>query len=535
MSNTSPKRRRAFQFNLRQLILALSVASVIFTLLNALYASYRVQRDALLENTLHANQAYAAKLAEVADVFLDSARQTIASRARQLPGQWSDGAALEREVGWLLQESRSFDRIVIVDEKGRLRATAPESSAVQVNGVLHSEGVVQALKERTPLISPPYMSSFGRLTILISEPVLAADGRYLGYLGGVIHLQDDNVLNSLLGLHFYNDASYAYVVDPSRRLIYHPDSLRLGQTVGGNPIVEAVLRGETGSMQSVNSRGIEVLAGLAQMRNGGWGVVTQRPVTDTLATLNQQMLRTQLYTVPLFLLALFVNWRLSRLIALPLWQLATHAAHMDESRTQENIRHVRSWYFEAAQIKRSILIGLGLINVRMRRLDEASSTDPLTGLLNRRGMDAKLDAWESEGLAYAAILLDIDHFKQVNDTWGHDCGDKVLQHMAQVIRRNFRTQDALCRTGGEEFTILMSDAPLSAALVAAERLRRDVEISDWPAVGHITASLGVACHPDEGDRAATLRRADEALYRAKREGRNRTIGGAVTPMPDSSE
>ena len=109
------------------------------------------------------------------------------------------------------------------------------------------------------------------------------------------------------------------------------------------------------------------------------------------------------------------------------------------------------------------MIGLGLLNHRIRQLDEASSTDPLTGLYNRRGMQAWLEQAARDGRSYAVLQLDIDHFKRVNDTWGHDAGDKVLRMLADIIREGLRPGDLPCRTGGEEFTVLLPDIAPDAA------------------------------------------------------------------------
>ncbi len=509
--------------NLRQLILGLAVAAVLLTLMNVLYASYRVQREAILENTLESNEAYARKLAEVTDVFLDDARQEIAYHAARMGGQWDDARVRTDILERLHGQSKAFSSVVAVDADGRLLAISP-SGRYPVNEILRTEGAMRSLRERRALISAPYVSASGHMMVLLSHPVFSRDGRYLGYLAGTIYLQADNVLHAMLGLHYYDDGSYVYVVDPSRRLIYHPDSKRLGQMVAGNPIIDRVLSGRSGQLRAVNSTGTDMLAGYASMRNGGWGVIVQRPVEATLGALNRQMLRTQLYTLPLFAAALLLIWWLSRLIALPLWQLANRARVMDRSSSLEDIRRVRSWYFEAAQIKRSILIGLGLLNHRIRQLDEASSTDPLTGLYNRRGMQAWREQAAREGRSYAVLQLDIDHFKHVNDTWGHDAGDKVLRLLADIIRAGLRPGDLPCRTGGEEFTVLLPGIGPDAAWAVAERLRQQVAQATWPIPAPLTISIGLAHLPasgDDGDRV--LKQADEALYEAKRSGRNRVV------------
>lgn len=154
-----------------------------------------------------------------------------------------------------------------------------------------------------------------------------------------------------------------------------------------------------------------------------------------------------------------------------------------------------------------------------------SVTDQLTGLNNRRKLDEELN--EIVGFAvryqqpFSVILMDIDHFKQVNDTHGHLVGDDVLKHMADILRVSVRDTDVLGRWGGEEFLLILPNTDLEQALRTAEKLRQTVEQAQFPVVGHKTGSLGVAAY-GVGDTLTTLLdRADQALYEAKHGGRNR--------------
>lgn len=135
-----------------------------------------------------------------------------------------------------------------------------------------------------------------------------------------------------------------------------------------------------------------------------------------------------------------------------------------------------------------------------------------------------LDALVQSNQDFSIIAVDIDHFKAVNDTWGHDTGDLVIKRLADAMRACSRDEDLLCRSGGEEFLMLLPATPLEDAVHVAERLRAFVDdIRDMPGPGHITISLGVAYWaPGKESLDALLKRADDALYRAKRAGRNRT-------------
>jgi two-component system cell cycle response regulator len=159
--------------------------------------------------------------------------------------------------------------------------------------------------------------------------------------------------------------------------------------------------------------------------------------------------------------------------------------------------------------------------------------DPLTGLYNRRFLNAHLGTvlqqMQEQGKPVSLVVADVDHFKAVNDTYGHDAGDEVLRAVAQRILGNIRSFDMAARLGGEEFVVVMPDTPPEDAMAAAERLRAKIAESPLAIVGGrpicVTASLGVAASVRDDESAALLKRADQALYVAKRDGRNRVVPG----------
>jgi two-component system cell cycle response regulator len=168
---------------------------------------------------------------------------------------------------------------------------------------------------------------------------------------------------------------------------------------------------------------------------------------------------------------------------------------------------------------------------------EMAITDQLTGLHNRRYMSRHLDSLlanaKKNERPLAFVIMDIDYFKQVNDSYGHDIGDEVLKEFAGRIAANTRGIDLACRYGGEEFVVVMPDTDVAFAYTIAERLRQSVEttpirISRAPDTLNITISIGIARMEGGDDSAdALLHRADQALYRAKRSGRNRVVADAA--------
>ena len=170
-------------------------------------------------------------------------------------------------------------------------------------------------------------------------------------------------------------------------------------------------------------------------------------------------------------------------------------------------------------------------------LEQAARTDSLTGLLNRRAFDEMLER-EGErgqfaGAKLAVILLDLDRFKSINDTYGHAAGDEVLRRISGLLQQGTRPGDVLARYGGEEFVLLLRGAHLTEAKRIAERLRRSIEESfSGPSATQLTTSVGIAIAEPEETAAALMDRCDRALYASKRAGRNQvTVGDASAPAP----
>ncbi|BBU44433.1 cell signaling regulator [Pseudomonas putida] len=520
-----PHAKHGLRLDLRTLILVLCALTALVMLCASYFASYRVQRQLLIDHALEANRVYATKLATITETFIGNALQQLSFSAGVQGHQLSDAAALQVETDRVLGQSMAFNSTFVIDANGVLLAISPASLRHFVGTRMQSPGAQEALHERRPLVSTPYLSAANNLVVVLSHPIFDDNGRYLGYVGGSLYLRERNILNSLLGEHFYKDGSYLYVVDSNRRLLYHPNSQRVGTVVEGNALVDQLATLDSGTRQLTNSQGVEMLAGYATVPTAGWGVVAQQPLAQTVTPLSHLILNVIGTSAPFALVGSLLLWWLALTIARPLWQLAAGARSMDRAGTAERLHRVPAWYFEAAELKRALLFGLNLLHERIGRLDRDAQTDPLTGLGNRRSLELSLSLLEAEGRAFAAIVLDIDHFKRVNDSHGHEVGDQALRQLAELMRRCCREGDLLCRTGGEEFLMMLPGASLEVAAVVAERLRVTVQDTPLEPVGAVTISLGVARWDGEAgsEPVETLSEADRALYRAKQEGRNRVV------------
>jgi diguanylate cyclase len=173
----------------------------------------------------------------------------------------------------------------------------------------------------------------------------------------------------------------------------------------------------------------------------------------------------------------------------------------------------------------------------LRALAHDASVDPLTRLLNRRGFDDSKAAvekrWRDGGEGFSVVMFDVDHFKRINDTLGHQVGDDILKRIAQIVRTSMRSTDLIARYGGEEIAALMPNATLVVAVGMAERVRSRVEreLTASTVLGFpITISAGAATSSNASQTVeAVIRQADRSLYQAKNSGRNRVKGDPVGP------
>lgn len=196
------------------------------------------------------------------------------------------------------------------------------------------------------------------------------------------------------------------------------------------------------------------------------------------------------------------------------------------------IAETRTFVDETRKFESSLQQTTEEIEQLKTKLDSAqqqATIDALTGLNNRRGFDAALSDSISNKRDFCLLILDIDHFKAVNDTHGHLVGDKVLAGVAKQLSNMVRGNDYLARYGGEEFAIILPDTPVTGAYTVAESIRNTVDrlrlkhSATGKKIGKVTVSIGMACYLPKESSEDFIGRCDSALYRAKAEGRNRTI------------
>jgi diguanylate cyclase (GGDEF)-like protein/PAS domain S-box-containing protein len=222
----------------------------------------------------------------------------------------------------------------------------------------------------------------------------------------------------------------------------------------------------------------------------------------------------------------------------PIWVKNTARAIMDGGGhvlwyegSLEDITFRKQAQEALAQANEGLKARLTEIGILQEQLRERAIRDPLTNLFNRRNLEETLDQElaKADRKAYpvSLLMMDIDHFKYINDTYGHNAGDQALQSLADLIRSHIRRSDIACRFGGDEFVIVMPETSFLSAYDRAEDFRQGVQslqLADIGMSGNLTVSIGIATYPDHGaTKEDLLRAADQAMYLAKARGCNRVV------------
>ncbi|MBQ4833650.1 GGDEF domain-containing protein [Pseudoalteromonas sp. MMG010] len=507
------------KLNLKKLIVLLALSASLALLTVSFYSTYKVQKEQLINYTLKANFAYASKLASATDNFLYSAQQQLEYSAHTLEKNINNKALLKSEVERLNLQTDSFNSVII--SIGGVVAASSPVFANMIGKKLESAASLAAYAAKKPLISNPFVSFANNLVIFISQPIFDEKGVYLGYIGGTLYLKETNILSKLLKQHYYEGGSFIYVVDEGRRILFHPDESLIGTRLARNPMLDAVTAGETGAQPITNNSNIEMLAGYAPIKRANWGVIAQRPVSATLSSVSDQVMAIIWHTLPSALIIFILVGIFAHYISRPLKQLADKVALLNDVDTAESVNKVSAWYFESKRLKGAMLKGANTVQLQMGQLRNEALLDPLTGAQNRRSLNLALENLVLNTTEFTILTIDIDHFKRINDNFGHDIGDKTLYQAVKVIEGMSRKDDIVARVGGEEFMLILPNQNRDSAIVIAERLRIRIANTSFETIGNITVSIGIAHWPFHGDDInSVFKCADKALYQAKSNGRN---------------
>ncbi|MGW8957947.1 sensor domain-containing diguanylate cyclase [Paenibacillus sp. NPDC055715] len=517
--------RQSKKLSLTLLLTGLVVLMVLLTSSILLVGSYESQKKSLTETTLHLNYSQADNISKTMNSLFQSMRGSLEYSADKLSNV---DAMTSKQVDDYLELMRNssnfFNSIIVINANGLICNLVPTGLGRAGKHITSKVGL-EALATPKPFISSPYMtSSTKRLIVFMSQPIFSRTGTYLGILGGTLYLQENNILSKIFGNNNVdNSGSYYYIVDSKGHLLYHPDKQLIGADVSNNKVVQKLMKGESGKQQVRDISGVEMLAGYSSVPANGWGIVVVSPIGLIHHQLMDHIRTILWYSLLPFIILLMgvilVAFRLAR----PFVYLANLVSKMGKEKIV--LPEAKpNWSREADLLTKAVLLAVTDIQKQTDQLTQEAATDALTGLMNRRSLEYTISQWIASGFPFSLIMLDVDKFKFINDTYGHLIGDEVLKHVAEVIVTSLRPDDVCYRYGGEEFVILLDGTRSEEAFNVAERIRRDLKQSRAPIPIRVTVSQGIANYPlHASEREELLEKADQALYLAKSRGRNRTI------------
>lgn len=518
-----PKPKKKVSLTL--LLMALVTMVFLLTTTILLVGSYQSKKKSLMATALNLNYSNADKMSKTLDSLFRSMRSSLVFSAGKFSGMEAAGPEAIDEYLELMRNSSSyFNSIIRVDASGEVLNNSPASLGMAGSQIV-SPPAKDALVLKKSYLSPPYKgSATGRLLVFMSEPLFNKDKQYLGLLGGTVYLQDNNILNMIFGSDDIDETgSYYYIVSADGHVLFHPDKERINRDISKNKVVQQLMKGKSGKIQALNLDGIMMLAGYSSVPVNGWGVVVVSPVHVIQSELLAHLRKIFTYTVIPFIILLLFVFVLAHRLAKPFVVLANLMNRIGK----ENIELPdlkAHWNREADLLTKAVMIAWTDIQKQTDQLTQEAMTDLLTGLTNRRSLDLSIQQWIAARVPFSVIVLDVDKFKFVNDTYGHLAGDEVLRQVAGILTASIRPGDVCARYGGEEFVLLLPRTKAEDAFNVAERIRQTLEKNKVPLPMQVTSSQGIAHYPTHGrTREELLGKADEALYTAKHNGRNRTV------------
>jgi diguanylate cyclase (GGDEF)-like protein len=424
-----------------------------------------------------------------------------------------------------------YVELMVVDPKGKVIAT----SARQIRQVQMPPHWANDVLDDEPALGDPYRDeNLGATLVVVAVPIHVQNGRYLGALTAKISL---GTVDQMFRQYSPSDSGRIFLVTT--------DSEASGNIVSGRgsgiplpaPALQDLIAADTTLATYRSYDGQRVVGSLYREPGLRWAVVAEEPATAAFRQVTR--LRRLMLLLPSALLAGIglIAYFLGLLIVRPLDRLTKGAAKVAAGdldvdlpvHSGGEVGYLTKMFNTMVVRLREGREALDAANETLRRkneeLERLSVTDGLTGLYNRRRLMETLtdETRRSQRLkhTFAVLMVDVDHFKKYNDSFGHQAGDTVLTKVAALLREATREVDFVARYGGEEFLILLPETGMGEALDIAERIRTRIAAEVFHG-RHMTVSIGVSEFPLHGENAdQVVGAADEALYEAKREGRDK--------------
>lgn len=560
------------RFRIQSLLVGLLAFTLIGSTMILMAVSIHRQNETLMRTTEQKNFEAARNLATAVNTIKSLMFQQLGGTASYIAEEGLSVEGDSRRLGRLLMGSRIFNGAMVVDGGGRVAETTPETGYVKGDQLADSD-LFKAERGPGPWMSKPFIAPDGHRVILAMHPLSVQGKQVPVYLSGLIDLEGRNVFSDMFEHTIKSGpGTYAYLVNDQGEMLMNAQQDRAGEVVPADRLMAAFSKeahekqrgqGETrqggtpppprssppppppgkdaaaGEGQDppgpsshvatlADGHGVQTIVGYLPVGELDWGIVVQSSASIVTKAKHDFLITQLKWCLPLIAAFLLLSLWMARKLAAPFSQL-TAAARAIASGGRAGYPPFEShWNYEAHHLARAMMMAVQGLQNQADRLGLQARTDRLTGLANRAGLEDWLMARESNDTGYTLLVIDIDHFKTVNDKYGHKIGDETLVYLAHILRSECRETDLVCRLGGEEFVAILPGEKMKGGTDLAEKVRRRAESTISPTGQPITVSIGVAtAAPEQGfDFERTFQQADEALYAAKRSGRNRTMASA---------
>ena len=537
--------------SIRSKIVVFAILATLIPSLGLGLTSFRYSQGVIEEKVAHELRSLASYAGRALDLWiqervydvraLSTSRVVINGLDAVVHGYLKDEGEPGLESSALEQYLRSVHRrlpplleLTVVDGAGHIVASSAATPApVRLPEVWPEDAITEGLV----LASPHWEPARAAPTLTVAVPVLSVNNEILGALAAVIDLRA--VQPQLKGSANFPSGEVT-LLDPSGWPLVGTLPITTRQ-----PLRDEVLRrlhaqpDRPFEFQGFDQRLVLGVADTAGQRSGT--ILAQKDRAEVYAAWGA--LRSQLFVLiaGLSLLVGLLAYKMSRSIVTPLQRLIGAAEHIASGDLVVQLPAARddeigrlTWAFNQmtdslCRSRAEIDAASHTLQQQNRMLERLSVTDSLTGLFNRRKLAElladQIALFRRNHRAFSILMLDIDHFKPLNDNYGHLVGDAVLAQVAEIIAQTIRNVDAAARYGGEEFVVVLVETSSQAAMETAERIRAKVAAARYEAgeqVLSVTLSVGVAeCMEDDATAESVIARADQALYQAKAAGRNR--------------
>lgn len=428
-----------------------------------------------------------------------------------------------------------FFNVVAFDPHGSIIASLADRKAVGTGGFETREYFVRTVTAREGITSKPFRSALsGKPVVLVTQPVYDSSGRLRFILGGGINLESPRFFGQLYKLKS-GTSGYLFALTGKGVIIHHPTNSRLLSNVmdeAGGPVKStlAAMHGFEGWVDGYTKSGVHALISYKRLRSVDWVVGSVYPVVEAFTPIINMRRKALIASMAIAVATAFAAWFAIVRLLRPLSALQGHVARLADGKGDISVFDVER-EDEFGDLSRAFYLLSQHREVAEAELAKLAQTDALTELYNRRTLEKSLTlalarvnrSRYNMGVAY----MDIDHFKQINDTLGHAFGDAVLIEFARRLSSLVRTTDTVARLGGDEFVVIFEHlVDLKEVDVLGQRIVEEMRrpfTSQNESIA-VTTSVGIAVVQDgKISTTAVLARADAALYDAKQQGRDRYV------------